>query len=393
MTTTFIHSYRFPTGKSYLALFAKRSYSIRPGARAEPSDADEAIVDAPVYEDSINPGAGNRLVHDSDLFCSEKAFTDILVRGSAISTRGPVTELIASVQVESAKKQVRATGDRKIEFLPGGGISFSKPDYFQRMPLLWDHAFGGRDAYAEAKLNESADRFNRSRKGIAGLTGPVPSPKEGGYSVSYPRNIAGRGFWIDIDRDRLQGERLPNLDDPDDPLTPERLLISDPLDWMDLPAAASFEPIDAFTFPRAVFMLPHASNPPKRPLYELSVGALLKADLADTRLHKLPPNPRVYNCAPAGLAVVRLHGGERVKIHNMHPKYDRFEFDLPGEEPRMLIEPPGCPVAEIEPRLQTVLIEPEDERVTLTWAGTLEVAAPFPPEMCRSMRNAVTFHR
>ncbi len=221
----------------------------------------------------------------------------------------------------------------------------------------------------------------------------MPSPKEGGWSVSYPRNIAGRGFFIDMDRERLEGAALPNLEDPADPVVPERLLIADILDWMDLPVAACFEPIDAFTFPRAVFMLPHASNPPKRPLYELSADALLKADLEDTRLAKLPPNPRLYNCAPSRLAVCRLQGGERVSLKNLDPKRDVLEFELPGERPRMLLEPPGCPVAGLSPLLQTVFIEPDEERVTLTWAGTLETAAPFPREMAREIRHAAMFER
>jgi hypothetical protein len=37
--------------------------------------------------------------------------------------------------------------------------------------------------------------------------------------------------------------------------------------------------------------------------------------------------------------------------------------------------------------LGTVLIEPDLGRVTLTWAGVLAVAVPFPEEMTASMRG------
>jgi hypothetical protein len=393
VSSTAIHSYRFPTGKWYLSLTVKRTYHIRPGGRAEVAREQVGIVEKPVYADSTNEGAFHRLVHDTDRFCPEKPLTDVLVRGSAHSTRGPVASLIAAVEVGSAKKQVRVVGQRRIVLGAAGRLSFTSPEPFIRWPLLWDHAFGGRDAFAEAKLSDTGMAFGRSRQGLAALAQGMPNPKEGGYSLSYPRNISGRGFFVDIDRERIDGTALPNLEDPTDPVMPERLLVKDPLDWMDLPIAACFEPIDTLTFPRAVFMVPHAANSPKRPLHELSTGAILPADLADQRFPKVPPNPRLFNCAPAGLAVCRLSGGERVKLHHLHPKHESLEFDLPGERPRLLIEPPGCKAADLPSQLATIVIEPDTERVTLTWAGKLEVAAPFSEDSLKKVRHAATFGR
>lgn len=393
MTSSALHSYRFPTGKSYIALTVKRVYRFRAGGKAEPTREQPPIVAQPEYIDSINSGAYHRLVHDSDRFCSEKPLTDVIVRGSAFSTRGPVTSLIASVEVAAAKKQIRVLGDRKIKLGAEGRIGFTSAEPFTQLPLIWDHAFGGRDVYAEAKMSENENAFSRTRRGLSALAQGMPNPKEGGYSISYPRNIAGRGFFLDVDRERLDQALLPNLEDPADPLIPERLLIKDPLDWMDLPVAACFEPIDVLTFPRAVFVVPHAANPPKRPLYELGKGAVLQADLDDDRLPKVPPNPRLFQCAPTGLAVCRLQGGERVKLQNLHPEHERLEFDLPAEKPQLLIEPRGCPASEVPAFLATVLIEPDAQRVTLTWAGKMEVAMPYPEEALKDVRHAATFGR
>jgi hypothetical protein len=393
VSLTYVHSYRLSTGKCYIALLAKRSYRIRPGAPAEPLREHEAFVLNPEYEDSKNAGAGHRLVRDSDRFCAEKTLTDVLVRGSAHAPSGPVGELVAAVEVGAAKKRIRVVGDRSIELTAGGGVAFTKPARFERMPLTWDVAFGGRDAYGEAKLSETPSKLGRTRHGLAAGMAGLLNPKEAGWSLSYPRNISGRGFFLDIDRDRIQGAALPNLEDPGDPLVPDRLLLPEPFAWIDLPVAACFEPIDTLTFPRCVYMLPPASSPPLRPIYEIATGVIQKADFEDTRLVKIPPNPRLYNCAPAGLAVCRLEGDERVKLANLHPKHASLEFDLPGERPQLLLEPPGCPAAELTPLLQTVSIEPDEERVTLTWAGTLEVAAPFPKEITSEMRHAAVFKR
>lgn len=392
MSTTAIHSYRLPTGKSHLSLTVKRTYQFRPNARAEVARDQEPIVETPIYAESTNPGAFRRLVYDTDRFCPEKLLTDVLVHGSAHSTRGPVESLIAAVEVGAAKKQVRVIGPRRIVLGAEGQLSFTNPEPFESWPLLWDHAFGGRDAFAETKMSTTGSAFGRSRHGLAALSdGKIPNPKEGGYSLSYPRNITGRGFFIDMHRERFNGAALPNLEDPTDLLVPERLLVADPLDWMDLPVAACFEPIDAFTFPRAIFMVPHAANPPRRSVHELSTGAILPEDLADERFPKIPPNPRLFNCAPAGLAVCRLSGGERVKLHNLHANHELLEFDLPNERPRLLMEPPGCKAVDLPCLLATVFIEPNTERVTLTWAGKMEVAAPFPEEVLKKVRYGAKF--
>ena len=391
MTTTRLFGFRAPSGKCYLGLLAKRSYRLRMGQRPEVSAEQEEVFPNPVYEESTNAGAYHRLVHDSDRFCFDKPLTDVLVYGSAYSTRGPVRSLLTSVEVGKAKKEVRVTGERRVTLGASGKIGFSTALPFVSMPLTWDQAFGGRDVYAEAKLSDIGTAFQRSRGGLEALAAEPKNPKEGGFSISYPRNISGRGYFLDMDRARLDGVLLPNLEDPTDLLLPERMLIADPLDWMDLPVASCFEPLDAITFPRSMFLVPHAANPPKRPVHELLSGALMQADLDDTRFPKLPPNPRLYQCAPAGLAVCRLHGGERLKLLNLHPKHELWEVDLPAEKPQILMEPKGCGVSELSPLLQTVSVEPAEERVTLTWAATLETAAPFSKEALEGVRHAVTF--
>jgi hypothetical protein len=101
----------------------------------------------------------------------------------------------------------------------------------------------------------------------------------------------------------------------------------------------------------------------------------------------------MFNCAPAGLAVCRLEGAERVSLWNTHPNQELLEFDLPGDRPKLLIEPPGVAPRELTPLLQTVLIEPDLDRVTLTWAGVLPVAMPYPQELTASMRHAAVWPR
>jgi hypothetical protein len=260
-----------------------------------------------------------------------------------------------------------------------GQLRFGEAEPFEVLPLTWDRAYGGRDAHAEDRLHPKKSTFTPRAEAPRG-------------AIAYPRNPAGRGFFLDLDRERLEGALLPNLEDPEDAVTPEGLLAKSALDWFDRPIAACYGPVDWMSFPRVALWLGAAHDPPARPSIEVRTGALRLEDLRDRPLGA-PPEPRVYNCAPAGLSGVRLQGGEPVSVWNMHARHEVWECHLPGERPRLWVSPPGCGMMEMTPTLQTVLVEPELDRVTLTWSGTLEVAAPFPAALCCEMTRVVKWER
>lgn len=379
-----VTSFSAADGKSYLCLTAKRAYSFRPGARAEPLAEAAPLLEEAEYIESKSADA-ERLVADSDLFPGIKPATDVLVRGTAHSNKGAVSGFRAGVRVGPVSKIVQVWGDRTVEQGKDGALSFSAPRPIASLPLVWDHAYGGRDEHAEERLY--------APRGAGALSPRDERPSLMG-SLTYPRNPAGRGFFVDIDRERMIGTLAPNLEDPADPVTPDRLGAPSYRAWIDCPAAACFEPIDAFTFPRAVFFIPAAFDRPKRELYEARIGILTLEEI-DRRMSSFDGrvDPRAFNSAPPGLAKARLAGGERVELMGMHPKQAVFEFDLPADAPKLVLEPPGVRPREVAPTLQTVLVEPEQGRVTLTWAGTLEVAMPYPKEMVESMRHAVVWAR
>ncbi|APR87639.1 putative exported protein [Minicystis rosea] len=324
------------------------------------------------------------MLHDTEMIAGIKPVTDVLLLGSARSHRGPVRALTAALRVGPTAKSVQVWGDRELRLERRAALEFSAPEPFTVMPLTWEHAYGGEDTYAESMEPKVPDTgLHAISEGLEPTLG----------SLSYPRNPHGRGFFMDLDRERLAGAPVPNLDDPSDPVSPDRMLVRDYLDWIDCPVATCFEPIDLFTFPRALFFVPADFNKPARPIHELTMGALAPADLARMDGFDASIHPRSFNCAPAGLATHRLYGAERVQLWNLHPERELFEFDLAGDRPRLVIEPPGVRPREVEPLLQTVLIEPDLDRVTLTWAGAIEVAAVYPHEMTDVMRHAVVFGR
>jgi hypothetical protein len=371
-----------PDGKPSLGLVVNRAYRMRPNARAEPLDAEIPVSRQLTYAPSTNQGARPRMIDDHANIERHKPFTDVLLVGSANAAGRSVASLDTGVAVGAARKGVRVLGARRVEVGSEGKLGFTSPEPFTTAPLTWDHAYGGRDVHAERLMQRGSRRSSLADARDAPL-----------YQVVYPRNGAGRGYYLDVDRDRLHGALLPSLEDPTDPVTPERLLSERTTEWIDRPVAAGYGPIDVFTFPRSVFLLKPAFDTPTRPVQEICSGAVLAEDILRPFDPRGARSPRVYNRAPAGLAVCRLAGGERVSLWNLHWSHALFEFDLPADRPRLLLEPPGAGTRELQPVLQTVLIEPDKDWVTLTWTGSLEVAAPYPEKMMQTMRHVVLWSR
>lgn len=366
-----VHGYQDAAGGPRLGIVAKRAYRGLARGALRPSSIPCAIRTVPEY-DSDGPAA--ELLGDSDLMALLKPATDVILRGHAYSYGRSVRELDTALGVGAGHKRVRVVGDRWVE-RRGDLLAFTDPAPFDRMPITWRRAFGGRDTAAEAARDRSAARFGPRRGDLA--TG----------ALTYPRNAAGVGFLVGGGEGRLVGTHLPNLEDPDDPIRVEAMQVDDLLCWGACPVAAGYGPIDPFTFPRAAFLLPPQRKPGGRQLHEVAVGALGAADLED-RPFDAAPNTRLYNCAATGLGLHRLNGGERVKMWNLHPESSLVEFALPVERPTLLLQPPGCPVIVIEAQLSTVELAPDDDTVTLTWAGSTPVAAPFPEDITRAMQHA-----
>src|ERR1035437_3273348 len=68
----------------------------------------------------------------------------------------------------------------------------------------------------------------------------------------YPRNPVGKGYLVLPDP--IEGVELPNLEDPADLLTPERLVTRQPELWFRQPLPWCFEWTVGLTFPRCLYL-------------------------------------------------------------------------------------------------------------------------------------------
>jgi hypothetical protein len=240
-----------------------------------------------------------------------KPATDVLLIGKAHAPGGrPTTWMDVSLSVGALRKAVRVfgervwkTGTRELSY------SISEPQPFETMPLVWERAFGG----------------------IEQTVRPV---------AAEVRNPIGTGFRTSEVQQSIAGVRLPNLEDPASPITT----------WNQRPQPAGFAPVCAHWEPRR------------------SYAGTYDEEWQKHRAPYLPKDfdPRFLQLAPPGLvAAGYLKGGEPVELRGV-TRSGMMRFRLPQAKLKVTYQLDDSP-QERPAHLDTVIMEPELSRFTLTW--------------------------
>lgn len=265
-----------------------------------------------IAEHHGEPGKSS-VKYDADLLLTKKT-TDVIVVGHAHAPQGmAVTQTDVGFKVGSVQKVLRVFGDRTWD---GKGIT--EPQHFQKMPLVYERAYGGVDSKSETPEKDWEWR----------------NPVGTGFAVSS-HNAAGL--------------TLPNIEDP-------KALIGS---WDDHPAPAGFGAIASHWQPRVAFAGTYDDH------WMKTRQPLLAEDLDD----------RFFQCAPADQQAPQfLRGGESVVLLNLSPQ-GRIQFSLPklylGFETRFY---DGSREVHQKRALHTVILEPDHEagpRVSLVWHSAL----------------------
>ncbi|WP_394845069.1 DUF2169 domain-containing protein [Pendulispora brunnea] len=385
-----------PDGTAILHAFAKRTYTFAPGHRPVVAPLQVPLHIDPVYYEATGQGSETAPRTDPDIFCHMKSGTDVVVQGTAYSTNGPVpcmdvgVSIVGTNQPDGPARRIRVTGDRRVEYRgQGHDVMFTPPVPFERMPLTYDRAYGGCDLWSAA---EHPDR-------IANWLGK--HSKFDGNSLSlyrYPRNPAGRGFLVHPSRAAFDAMMLPNLEFPEDMLTPSRLCTGDSYQWPKAPFPAGFDWFDPSWFPRLAFLLamgaPHKCEPSD---FSEVRGGVIPAELVAQRPNDdgvgfvpgAPGQGRFYHGASPWLAVAPLTGRETIVLWGMHPTAPRLDIPLPDEAPQILIELPNGRVVETEASLRSVVLRPDEGQLTMVWAARHWAGQLLTEAHVTRMRHAV----
>lgn len=271
--------------------------------------ADDQLPPALADEYLAEPGASS-LKYVSELHLG-KPTTDVVLCGNAWAPSArPTTESLVAFQVAERRKIIRVFGDRTWK-----SDGFSKPAPFERMPLVYERAFGGSV---------------RQRDGAGVLV--------------EERNPVGAGFAGERSASEMVGELLPNLEDVNK-------LLTKPGDQVD-PACFGF--VDPAWLPRRS----HAGTYDEA--WQRKRAPYLPNDF----------DPRFFNSACPDLTFDRfLEGGEPVSIQGASQR-GVLQCTVPRCTLAIAVKVGGqkhSPRAQLE----TILFEPDDNRMCLSWRAQL----------------------
>jgi hypothetical protein len=213
-----------------------------------------------------------------------------------------------SMSVAGRTKTIRVTGDRV--WRDGRP---SDPQPFKAMPLIWERAFGGLHRRGERVLAEE-------------------------------RNPVGCGFAGDRSAEEMQGQALPNLEDPAALLEQAG----------QTPAPACLAPIAPSWLPRRA----HAGTYDEA--WQRGRAPYLPDDF----------DPRFLQCAAPEFAFESyLQPGDPVHVSGVAPD-GPIEFTIPDARLNVAVTIAGS-AEEPTANLETVAIEPDENRACFTWRASV----------------------
>lgn len=354
---------------THATALVKLCYEIGPdGCRLAPA--------RPLEHDLRDPRLRPRIPAGSD-YWPWKDCTDVVVRGSAFAPGGRPTERMeVSARIGAAEKRVAVFGRRELGWTSDGRARIGSPEPFTEVPLTYAHAYGGIDprvAPPEPQSLGAALRLAVDRPGL------------------YPRNPFGKGYLVEPGP--IAGLELPNLEDPGDLLTPDRIAAGDPARWYEQPLPWCFDWVSIAMFPRQLFLGTDAwfPAPDDERLPEVRRGYLPRCFRAERVMDAGGAHPRLAQGGSYGMVLPRLRGGAPMAITGMHPDEPTVRFDLP-QPPELTFEIEGAEV-HAAPRLHHVVVTPADRQVAVVYGARAPLARPFIPGVHRTIPVSVSVDR
>lgn len=262
------------------------------------------------------PDASYRIEPETAFF---KPSTDVVLVGHAYCRAGSNPEIEVGLKVGPVQKIVRVLGDR-YWVKTGGQVMATRPQPFERIPLVYERAFGGWDKSSKDEKDWRCDF----------------------------RNPVGRGFGDPLRYVEDGKVPMPNIEDP-------KNLIKR---YGDTPPPAGFGFVSPHWQPRAQYAGTYDE------VWDKERKPLLPSDF----------DRRFFNAASPGLIAPRyLKGDEDVVVVNASP-IAQLRFKLPG------LSPPMCRLdmrsgkrVDLQPNLDTVIIDTDDMLLFLVWRAYTRV--------------------
>ena len=305
-------------GYDYAVLVIKGNFVLNPNNKnlvlsQQPAKIDKADK---YYDEPEN----SSVQYESDTAILKPA-TDIVVNGHAYAPNNQAVQKIdVGVQINDKNINYRVFGDR--QWVKNGlNWGVTAPRKFERLPLIYENAFGGVDT---TTLEEKLVQFSEF-------------------------NPIGKGF-VGTKKSPIEGLHLPNIENP-------QALISH---YNDKPMPVGFGFISRSWQPRVKLAGTYDEN------WQTNRLPLLPLDFNDKYFNAAHPNL---------INEQHLVGGEQILLKNLSQLGD-IGFILPEWKAPVKVTVKGRSKS-IKPILDTVVIEPDINNVALTWRVSMPCYKQF----------------
>jgi hypothetical protein len=245
-------------------------------------------------------------------FAPRKLRCDILLNASAYAPDGrPTAKVVVGARVGSWSKTFTVIGDRTWN-VGLRGVTATPPTPFERLPVSYDRAFGGADTHSNDVSQHDAFRPN-----------PI-----------------GRGFHKVVKKEWVDGSPLPNTEETGKPVTEVNGSYR----------PQSFGVIGRQWEPRYGFGGTYDQR------WRDEVFPFLPADFDE----------QYFQAAPADQQAPKPTAEQTVTLVNLTPD-GRREFVLPHFQAPIHMFPRHGPREDLVADVDTIVIEPDLARVTMTW--------------------------
>jgi uncharacterized protein DUF2169 len=313
-------------------------------------------------------------------FWREKPHVDFVVLGSA-SPRGgnAVARMEVRAAIDDVEKRIAVFGRRRITWTRDGRVRIGDPEPFASIPLTLPHAYGGIDPRVPSELEDNL------------LTRMLLVADHPGL---YPRNPFGRGYLVDPRPVEDAELEMPNLEDPSDLLSAERLVVRDPRLWWRQPLPWALDFVHPVTFPRYVYFHEGVDawypGPEDESMPEVGRGFLPPRFRSELRFPYATAHPLYGQEASYGLTLQSVVGDETATLEGMDAEFPTLGFSLSevrGHTFDLMLDGRR---ERIEPRLHSIVVRVADRRVCLVFAATVPLPRPFVPGVHRSIPIALS---
>ena len=302
-----------PSGRELLVVVIKGTFAL-PRTSAEPLRLADAQLPLVVADTFTGAPGFSAPAYEVD-FAPRKRRMDVLLLGSAYAPDGrPATRVPVGLRVNGITKSVAAVGIRVWQVGPAG-LSASAPHPFTVMPIGYDGAFGGVDNRHQDPAKHAA----------------------------FMRNPVGKGFHRHLTREWVDGAPLPNTEEINRPI----------------------ERPDGDYLPMAVGPIGRGWEP------RLRYAGTYDQRWLDEDFPFLPPDfdDQYYQTAPLDQQIQSPAGAIEIGLINLTPD-GRRGFSLPPFDAPVHIFPKRGDREDLKATLDTLVLEPDQERFTLTWRVT-----------------------